>query len=254
MISLKKNDKIIIIAAIVVLVFAGVAIAMYQSPKPKTLPPSTTTTEKSYDVIWTMQNGTLNTISEFAGKNSPYQGTVVIPEPNVKSITFNMSWVDDRMTVFKRMGLDSLTLEVSMPDGIYSFTETNKSAAVTGEGTISFTIVKDIIPPETTVKGENEKDAQSKLNMYDESWTDKNININVSVQIGEIRILKKIRDKGNDFELHITYQYYQGVLKEDTTKNTGEDTNSPPDGDPWVDEEIPPYMSMIISTGCGRYV
>jgi hypothetical protein len=73
------------------------------------------------------------------------------------------------------------------------------------------------------------------------------------VQIGELRILKKLRDKGNDFELKITYQYYDSVLKEDKTKNTGGDSNTPPD-DPWAEQEKPPYISMIINTGCGRYV
>ena len=81
----------------------------------------------------------------------------------------------------------------------------------------------------------------------------KTLTINVSVQIGELRILKKMRDKGNDFELKITYQYYDGALKEDITKNTGGDSNTPPE-DPWAEQETPPYISMIINTGCGRYV
>jgi hypothetical protein len=160
------------------------------------------------------------------------------------------------MTLLKRMGLDSLTLEVSMLDGMYYFTETNTSAPITGKGTISRTIKSEIIPPSGPIKADNDKDAQAKLKIkpyIDDSWTDKNININLSVQIGEIRLLKKIRDKGNDFELKITYQYYDGVLKKDTTKNTGEDSSPPPD-DIWSDQEEPPYISMIINTGCGRFV
>ena len=62
-----------------------------------------------------------------------------------------------------------------------------------------------------------------------------------------------MRDKGNYFDLEITYQYYDGVLKEDINIITGDDNNSPPE-DPWAEQEIPPYMSMIINTGCGRYV
>jgi len=175
---------------------------------------------------------------------------------NVNSITFNLSWTDDRMTFLKRMGLDSLTLEVSMPDGMNSFSETKTSAPKTGFGTISHTIFNEIKPPEGPIKAENTKDAQTKLQaspFYDDSWTDKDIKINISVQIGEIRFLKKLRDKGNDFELKISYQYYDGVLKEDTTKNTGGNSDMPPD-DVWSEEEKPPYISMIISTGCGRYV
>ena len=255
MVSLKKNDKVVVIVAVIIIVIAGVGVAMYQSPStPKDL--YDLTVEKNYDVIWTEQNGSLDTISDFAGKKSPYQGTVMISEANVKSITFFLSWTDDHMTFFKRMGLDSLTLEVTMPDGIYYFSETNKSTPKTGAGTISYTIVNGIIPPETPIIVDNEQDAQAKLKTapyYDDSWTDKDIKINVSVDIGEIRILKKMRDKGNDFELEITYQYYDGSLNEDINISTGGNNNTPPD-DPWAEQVIPPYISMIVNTGCGRYV
>jgi hypothetical protein len=253
--SLKKNDKIVIIVAVIILAFAGVGVAMYQSPQ-TTSNISSTITGKSYDVSWTLRNGSLSTISDFAGKKSPYQGTIMIPEKNVKSITFNLSWTDDHMTFMKRMGLDSLTLEVTMPNDTYYFTETNKSAQITGEGTISSTIVNGIIPPSKPIEADNVQDAQTKLkekSYNDDSWTEKEITINVSVQIGEIRILKKMRDKGNDFELKITYQYYDGVLKEDINKNTGGDNNLSPE-DPWAQQVIPPYISMIVNTGCGRYV
>jgi len=255
MISLKKNDKIIVIVAVVILVIAGVGVAMYQSPKTKDNLPSTLTSEKTFDVIWTQRNGTMNTISEFAGKKSQYQTTIQIPVGNLKSITFNLSWTDDRMTFMKRMGLDSLTLEVTTPDG-RTFTETNTSAPITGEGTITKTVSTGIIPPVSSIKADDEKNAQIRLKekpYSDDSWTDKDISINVSVQIGELRILKKLRDKGNNFDLKITYQYYDGALKEDTTKNTGGGSNTPPD-DPWAEQEKPPYISMIINTGCGRYV
>ena len=256
MISLKKNDKIVIIVAVLILVIAGVAIAMYQSPTTTSDLNSLIPMEKNYEIIWTEQNGSLSTITGFAGKKSPYQGTVMIPEKNVKSITFYLSWIDDRMTFMKRRGLDSLTLEVTMPDGIYYFTETSTSAPITGEGTISHTIFNNIIPPETPIEAENENDAQAKLEeapYIDDSWTNKDIGINVSVDIGEIRLLKQLRDKGNDFELKITYQYYDGALKEDTNITTGGDYDTPPE-DPWNEQTIPPYLSMIVNTGCGRFV
>jgi hypothetical protein len=205
-----------------------------------------------------VQNGTLDTISDFANKKSKFGTTEMIDKGNVKSITFNLSWTDDRMTFLKRMGLDRLTLEVTTPDG-RTISETNTSAPITGDGTISLCIATDIIPPESSfnsVKANNEKDALAKLQLppyNQDGWSGKEIKINVSVQIGEIRLLKKIRDKGNDFELKITYQYYDGTLVEDTTKNTGGDTGFPPEDD--IAELVPPpYMSMIINTGCGRYV
>jgi hypothetical protein len=256
MISLKKNDKIILIVAVVILVIAGVGVAMYQSPKAPTDYSSLMTTEKDYNVTWTLMNGSLATLSDFANKKAPFEGSVTIPEGNVHSVTFNMSWNDDHMTLLKRRGLDSLTLDVSMPDG-YSFSEKNTSARKTGYGSIYNMIINEYTPPKT-LQAENEQEAQAKLQTapyYDDSWTGKDIKINVSCHIGELRILKKLIDKGNDFELKITYQYYEGTLSMDTMNNTGSNPNFPPE-DYWADEEItqPPYISMIINTGCGRYV
>ena len=260
MISLKKNDKIIIIVAVVILIIAGVGVAMYQSPKPTENIPFETVGEKSYNIVWTVRNGTPMVISEFADKKAPYEGATSIPEQNVKSITFNLSWTDDRMTFLKRMGLDSLTLDVTTPDGM-TLTQTTKSARITGEGTITVTVDSGINPPQEVITADDEKEAMGKLmekDYNDDSWTDKTIYYNVSVQIGELRFLKKIRDKGNDFELTISYQYYDGSLKEDTTKSTGGDSATPPDENPWVEEDLPeeepPYISMIINTGCGRYI
>ncbi|HIH29748.1 MAG TPA: hypothetical protein HA260_08100, partial [Thermoplasmata archaeon] len=113
MISLKKNDKIILLVAVVILVIAGVGVAMYQSPKAPTDYSSLMTTEKDYNVTWTLLNDSLATLSDFAGKKTPFEGSVTIPEGNVYSVTFNMSWTDDRMTFLKRMGLDRMTLEVA---------------------------------------------------------------------------------------------------------------------------------------------
>ena len=254
MISLKKNDKIIVIVAVVVLVIAGVGVAMYQSPK-TTTPPASTTGVKTYDVVWTLRNGSLTTISDFAGKKSPYQSNIDIPVGNIKTITFNLTWTDDHMTFFKRMGLDTLTLEIITPDGS-SYIEANRSAPVTGKGTVMRTLTPNIIPPVTQIKADDEQAAMAKLKQkpyYDNSWTDKDINVTVSVKIGEIRILKKMQDKGNNFDLTVSYQYYDGTLKIDTTKNTGLDDTTTPE-DPWVNQTEPPWMSMIINTGCGRFV
>jgi hypothetical protein len=257
MISLKKNDKIILIVAVVILVIAGVGVAMYQSPKAPTDYSSLMTTEKDYNVTWTLMNGSLATLSDFANKKAPFEGSVSIPEGNVHSVTFNMSWNDDHMTLLKRRGLDILTLDVTMPDSMYSFSEENTSAPKTGYASIQHTVINQYAPPQT-IKAENEQEAIAKLQTtpyYDDSWTGKDININVSCHIGELRILKKMRDKGNDFELKITYQYYDGTISMDTMNNTGSNSDFPPE-DYWGDEEItqPPYISMIINTGCGRYI
>ena len=255
MIVLKKNDKIIIIVAVVILVFAGIGVAFYQVPKTSTLPPTTSEESQTFNIVWNTRNGSLDKISEFASKKAPYQNSVTIPVGNLKSITFNLTWVDDHMTIFKRMGLDSLTLEVITPDG-RSLIEQNTSAPKTGAGSISISIAVNIIPPgPLTVKANTIQAAQSMLKnktYYDDSWANKDINYSVSVHVGELRILKKMRDKGNNFDLEVTYQYFEGVLKEDKTVNTGLDDGSTVPEDPWAYQTAPPYTSMILSTGYGR--
>ena len=260
MISLKRNDKIIIIVAVVILVFAGVAIAMYQSPEPQEFNYNTTSNESTFMINWTVENGSAETLSDFASKKTVYDYSFQISDANVKSITFNLSWTDDRMTFLKRMGLDRFTLDVAMPDG-RTDSAVGTSAAGSGEGTISLSLSSDIIPPKE-VKAIDKDEAIAKLqsaSLYtdQEKWTNKDIKVNISVKIGEIRLLKQIRDKGNDFELKITYEYYKGMIGGGTIKNTGEDNGFPPEdeitGNKILDYKSP-YMTMIISTGCGRYV
>jgi hypothetical protein len=252
MISLKKNDKIIIIAAVIVLLTASVGVAMWQSPKTEIQ--NSNPGQQTYKVSWIVQNGTLDTISEHAGKKTPYETAVKISDANLKSITFNMTWTDDHMTFFKRMGLDTLSLEVKAPNGDI-VKKTVRSAAITGYGEINFTIDTRIIPPQKTVSANDLSSAQAMLKnkpFIDTSWMDKNINITVSDKIGEkrIRILQRFLDKGNDFSLVITYQYFEGKILNDNDSIINTNLNKDPTTDPWE----PPYMSMIISTGCGRYV
>jgi hypothetical protein len=261
MISLKKNDKIIVVVAIAVLLTASIGIALYTSPEPAapSSPPSSPG-EKTFGIIWAERNGTLNTISEFAGKRTPYSTTVQISEGNLQTITFNLTWIDDRATLLKRRGLDTLTLEVTTPDGQVNIVS-NTSEAKTKEGHILLTVPVDNVRPPDTLKANDIQSAQAKLNQkpyYSDAWTGQDINITVSVKIGEIRILPRLFDKGNDFDLKISYQYYEGTISKytpiiiDTNKFTSLDDNPPKA--PQDDQEIPPYMSMIINTGCGRFV
>jgi hypothetical protein len=60
-------------------------------------------------------------------------------------------------------------------------------------------------------------------------------------------------DRGNSFDLDITYEYYDGVLTEGQTQNTAFDDETPPP-DLLTTYEEPPYLAMILNTGCGRFV
>jgi len=259
MISLKKNDKIIIIVAIVIVIIAGVGIAMYQSPEAPSYPSQSMSEGKqTYDVKWTLRNGSVSAVSEFADKTKPYEGNITLPAPNIKTIMFNLTWTDDHMTLLKRRGLDTLYLEVTLPNGD-SFTASNTSAPKTGDGSVVEAVSLNIIPPVMQIQANNSQDAQTKLqeqSVYDDSFTGKNIHFNVSVQIGELRFLKKMRDKGNSFDLAVSYQYYEASLLQGntTTTTTGLDNGTTVPEDPWANIVTPPYISMIVNTGCGRFV
>lgn len=259
MIALKRNDKIIIIVAVLVLIVAAIGVAFYSSPKPTVVPPSTGTGTQEYTVTWTVKSDALQSITEFAGKKTPYTSTFQIPQGNLKSISFNLTWVDDHLTLLGRHGMDTLGLSIQIPDGDL-IELSNQSARKTGEGTIEYELdATSGMPPTTPIQAPDLQSAQDQLMLppyFNNQWMNKDFTITVSDHIGEIRPIPRLLDKGNNFELHITYSYYVGTLTPGSSssdiKNTGTDTL--PQDDSSSQSDAIPYMSMIIQTGCGRFI
>jgi len=252
MISLKRNDKIIILVAVIIIVIAGVGIAMYNQPATVSTPPTTPPSSQSFNVSWVERNVSLDTITGSAGKKAPYTGGIEISQGNIISVTFNLSWVDDHTTFFRRMGLDRMTLTVTTVDGDV-IQESNTSAPITKAGTDTITLESHIIPPAGPIKADDSTAAQAQLMKkpyYDDSWMNRNMSFTVSDRIGEKRIIPRLLDKGNSFTLEISYQYYEGVIQPGQVKSTGNDDNATLSQDSYE----PPYMSMLINTGCGRFV
>lgn len=245
MINLKKNDKLIIIIAVIIIIISGIGIAAYNPPEDEGKE-KTVDIQNNYSVDWDVRSG-FKTYSDFAGKSSPYEDTFSINIGNLKEIKFNLTWVDNIKFIFG-FGSDTLILEVTTPDGeVYE--ESDKS------GNIEIPIAVNSMPSSDIIVANDSSDAGEKLRnepYFDDKWMNENFNIKISVKIGEIRILRKIRDKGNDFNLEVTYEYYSGTLTEIENDKTGdiEETSK------YLTEEdyTPPYLSMIIGTGCGRYI
>ena len=143
MMALKKNDKLIIIAAIAVIIIAGVLIAAYSPPEETTPEPSDS--EKTlFNVDWNIRSGSLPCISGFSDKKAPYEDTVSIPRGNLKSVTFNLSWIDDKVFL-RRIGRDTLTLEITTPDGkVYE--DSAKSAVKTKDGNVEIIVTVNSMP------------------------------------------------------------------------------------------------------------
>jgi len=260
MIRFKRNDKIIIIAAVVVLAVAAVGVAMYQSPPP---PDTSNTTpgggNNDYTVEWDITSDTPQIFSEFAGKKAPYENTIKISKGNLHSIDFNMSWVDDHTTLLGRRGLDTMILTITAPGGEPQEFE-NKSAKMTKEGTIQYTLKIGNMPSSEPITAPNIQSAEEQLAQspyYNDQWVNEELKIQVSCKIGEsiFRPLMRLLDKGNDFDLKITFSYWKGNIRppaSEENKQTNSDSSSD-DGFSETDYQ-PPYLYMLLNTGCGRYI
>ena len=255
MINLKRNDKIIIIVAVIVLILAGIGIAAY-TPEDvgDRLPEEELNT---YTVDWDIRTGSIQSMSEFAGKKSPYEGTIQINQRNLKTVTFNLSWMDDKTTLLGRAGLDTLTLEITTPDGeIREESQKSASKSKTGNIMMDFSVSNGIPsnqPIEAMDMYEAEEELQNNESYYHETWSNEDFTITVYVKVGELRPLKKLLKKGNSFKLDVSYEYYYPTPIEEEGENKTMDESENPFED-LEEEYMPPYVSMILSTGCGRFI
>jgi len=243
MINLKKNDKLIIIIAVAVVIVAGIGIAAYNPPDGGNGNTGGTGGVGTYDVTWQTHTKTVSVDEElYAGKNSPFSSEIPISHENILKVTVEISWEDDSTYrgLFSK-GEDTLTAEVTC-DGK---TETWESFR---NGTMEFNFNINSIPYTTEIEADNEIDALEKLK---EDYTDDSLTltIDVSVATGEKlrRPLKYFRDKGNDFELTITYEYYEASLTEGNMNDIGGDENN----DPPEDDDVFSRLGILVNTGSG---
>ena len=169
-----------------------------------------------YYVNVTEKIGNLPQISNDAGKNSPYKTSISISQGNLKYLVFNLSWIDDKTTIFGRYGLDIITIKVTTPDGTV-YKESAKSNSKTGYGNIVIPIDTQNLPYLLPIKAEDVADAEEQIARspyYSEKWVNEEFSVSISVQIGEIRPIKRLLDQGNKFLLLVGYVYYDYELIE----------------------------------------
>jgi len=246
MIKLKKNDKLIIIIAVAVVIVAAIGIAAYNPSNDDENNTDAHSGMKSYDVTWQTSSRKITVEDEcYAGKSTPYNTEINIDHENIAKVTIKISWDDDSkyFGILSR-GEDLLTAEVTY-NGI---TETWDSM---GNGSYEFYYIINSMPYDTTIEAENGMQAEE---MLEEDYTDDSLmfTIDVSVQTGEkiFRPLKFLRDKGNSFELDISYEYYEAFLTEGYMDETGEDNNNEDNSD----YDFFSGISDLINTGfSGRW-
>jgi hypothetical protein len=178
---------------------------------------------KAYHVYWPIHKKTL-TINEnnqfFVDKKESFNAEIKVPQDNLKSISFELSWEDDITTPLFHFGKDTLTFSIKSPNN----KEIYKTKTI-GKAEISYTHEEiNKKPTITTIEAKNESDAYTKLKeYYNSNWKDEPIKLKVDLKIGEIRILRRLIEKGNYFKLKISYEYYDPEIT--TEKDNPPDTN-----------------------------
>jgi len=255
MINLKKNDKLIIIVAVAVIIIAAIGIAAYNSPETK-IDGFLETGENMYTVTWEEKTNSLSPISDFAGKNAPFNESYSIATPTgsvcvLTNVDFQIIWQDDKTIgiLFKR-GLDTLTAEIA-PMGGESQTYNERGG---GNETLSFRV--NNMPYSDSIEAEDISEAEQIVYDMFTGQDTTSFDITVSVKTGEPlrRLLKFLSDKGNDFEIEVTYEYYYASLTEEETEGTGSDGGDDSFDNLKEEGYVPPFLSMIIGTGCGKYI
>lgn len=210
--------------------------------------------EKTETTIFNVHWRTVNEEISFekpivTSKDTPFTQTIRISRNNIKSITFELTWDDDYTASFLNFGKDKLTFTIKNPDGVEIYNE-----KTTGKGNMKYT--KDNINPKPSVNNitsENEYAALKQLfNYYNSSWKDEPIQIEISVEIGEIGIIRKLLDEGNNFDLKISYKYYIPYLYDMTRDSDGYDSDqasepeepNTPSNNEENDDNIPPTTTI----------
>ena len=236
---LSRNDKIIAILAVVILIAVAFAIIFYQ-PAEEELPK--TSMLKAYSVTWTKQTGE-KAITEglYAGKKSPYTGnfSIDVPEGSVlTSANVEVTWKDDHTygLIFKR-GLDTLTVKINLGGK----TETYNGK---GSGNKTFTFSIDEVPADDIVEANDIYAVEENMTIMFSGKNSASFDVEASIKTGEKirRPLKYLRDKGNRFNLKIYYEYYIPLIEE---TNGGDEV--PPEEPPV--EEGTSYLGIMIATG-----
>ncbi len=238
MINLKKNDKLIIIIAVAVVIVAGIGIAAYNPPDDENINMGGNGGVGTYNVMWNTHTKMVSVDGEmYAGKSSPFSTEITIDHENIIKVTVEISWEDDSIYgILITKGADTLTAEVSFDPEPWT-SEYN--------GTKEFIKNMNSLPYDTTIEAETETEAYDKLA---EGYTDDSLTftIDVSVITGEKlrRPLKYFRDQGNAFDLTITYEYYEASLTEGYMNDTGGDEN-----DPSEDDDAFSRLGNLVNTG-----
>jgi hypothetical protein len=212
--NLKRSDKIIAAVGVIILIIAAIGIILYVESEDD-VDEISSRKEIKYEVEWTHASDSLDTITGNVGRpilqrsgtyTKPFE--VTVPDGNVLTkVDVCITWNDDnKYGLQNNKGLDELTAKFTYGEA----TETHKKTG-SGNETFTFTIY-DAPEPLTEVITDAESMSDAK-DMVLEDHKEKNtasFETKITVKIGEtlFRPLKYMKDKGNNFKIHVTYYCY----------------------------------------------
>jgi len=231
--NLKKTDKIIAGVAVLVLIVAAIGIIFYTTYEDDESIDETSSTNK-YDVTWEFNNKT-TTFEGYAGKKSTYEETISLSVPSgsiLTGINVKVNWQDDvtykQFFIFGKVkGLDTLTAEI-LCGGSTGIIES------IGEGTdddkVFFSVNNK--PSDEVIEAESVSEVIDILDQDYSGKSDATLDAKVTVSPGEsiFRLLKKLRDKGNDFELEVECEYYTYSIEEQESNDDDDEETVLPSG------------------------
>jgi hypothetical protein len=212
--NLKKNDKIILIIGVVILIIAGAGIALYTTDESSAKAVDEIEDSYEYSYTWTSREGTKDLdIDAFVGKKSVYEEVYDIASTSgtvLTSVNIKLTWVDDVTYGFLfAKGLDRLSAEV-----IYEGAPKDETSE--GNGTLEFPFSINTPPKADIIMAEDYDEAENIIKGNIENMNKASFDVEVSINTGERiwRPLKFFRDKGNSFDLTAEYTYYTYSLEE----------------------------------------
>ncbi|HEC89056.1 MAG TPA: hypothetical protein ENI44_00535 [Thermoplasmatales archaeon] len=231
--ELKKNDKIIVIAGVIILIISAIGIALYTSPSGREVgeitPPS-----KTFFYTWNKESRetTLGEGKFFVNKKTPFEQTFNISVDEgcvLNTINIHLTWTDDvTYGIIKKKGLDTLDAKV-----VCNGKELDASTKGNGDYWFNFTINEK--PEDGSIEAKNESEVEQSIKDSIYNKNSASFTVTVRIETGERlwRLLKYLKDKGNDFDLSATYTYYYYTIEENTSSenSSGGEENVPQGGD-----------------------
>jgi len=229
--NLKKNDKLILIVGVVILIVSAIGIAFYTSADTDDIDLYVEPEEKTFDITWrevTMEKPIINGVAK---KTYSESETISAPDWSVlTNVEFRLDWNDDYTSgLLITKGADTLTAEITKEGG-----ESKSDENIEG-GNLTFLFNVNGRPSNDYVEAETSYEAEEIVKEMFPNENEASFDVTVNVQTGEkwgLRILKNIRrilDKGNDFDLKITYTFYVFNIEEPEEDNNDDD-DVPPTG------------------------